>query len=397
MRGKLIGGIMLIIGTSVGGGMLALPVVTAAGGFFHSSLLLVGAWLVMTLGSLLMLEVSLWLPEGANLISMARATLGRWGEWLTWCVYLLLLYSLLSAYIAGGSDLLHNLLQLVHIEGPAWLDSILFVLLFGYIISHGVFIVDWTNRGLISAKFFAYALLVILIAPNISLRHLEGGQFNLLGGAVMMTITSFGYASIIPTLRSYFKGHVPYLRLAVLVGSLISLCIYLLWNLAVQGGIEAEGKEGLVQMASSGHAASDLMTALATRFHNPVITILVRVFASICVATSFLGIALGLVDFLADGLKIKQKGFGKLGLMTLSLGPPLLIILFYPGAFIKGLSYAGLFCVILLMLLPALMAWSGRYVKKIAHGYQLKGDKILIAIELVVAISLLVFGVFHLA
>jgi tyrosine-specific transport protein len=348
------------------------------------------------LGALLMLEVSLWLPEGTNLISMAKLTLGRWGQLLTWFVYLFLLYSLLSAYIAGGSDLLHSLLGLIHIEVPAWLDAILFVLLFGYIISHGVHMVDWTNRGLISTKFFAYFLLVILILPHVQLSNLQGGEVKLLSGALLMTITSFGYASIIPTLRSYFKGNVKYLRLAVWVGSLISLCIYLLWNMAVQGGIGADGSDGLVQMASSDHAASDLMTTLATRFNNPFISLLVRGFASICVLTSFLGIALGLVDFLADGLSIHNKGFGKLSLMLLSLGPPLLVALFYPGAFIKALSYAGLFCVILLILLPALMAWSGRYVKKIAHGYKLKGDKILIAVELVIALGLLVFGLFHL-
>ncbi|HYF98224.1 MAG TPA: aromatic amino acid transport family protein [Coxiellaceae bacterium] len=397
MRSKLIGGIMLIIGTSVGGGMLALPVATAAGGFFHSALLLFSAWLVMTLGSLLMLEVSLWLPEGTNLISMARATLGRWGQVITWFVYLLLLYSLLSAYIAGGSDLLHNLLQLIHIESPAWLNSILFVVVFGFVISRGILIVDWANRSLISTKFLAYVLIVALILPQATFKNLEGGQFKLLGGAVMMTVTSFGYASIIPTLRSYFKGHIHYLRLAVWIGSLISLGIYLLWNLTVQGTIESEGSKGLVQMASSGHAASDLMTALATRLQNPLIALLVRVFASICVATSFLGITIGLVDFLADGLNIKQRSWGKLSLMLLSLGPPLLVILFYPGAFIKGLSYAGLFCVVLLMLLPSLMAWSGRYIKKISHGYKLQGDKVLIAFELVMALSLLVFGIFHLA
>lgn len=395
MRSKLIGGIMLIIGTSVGGGMLALPVATAAGGFFHSSLLLVGAWLVMTVGSLLMLEVSLWLPEGANLVSMAKATLGRWGQFIAWTIYLLLLYSLLSAYVAAGSDLLHSLLQLIHIDIPGWLGSVLFVFVFGFIVAQGISIVDWTNRGLIVTKFMAYALLVVLIFSHVKADNLSGGHFSLLTGAVMMTVTSFGYASIIPTLRSYFKGHVKYLRLAVICGSLASLCIYLVWNLTVQGSLESGGSQGLIQMATSGHTASEVTDALSTRFNNPLISLIARVMSSIIIPTSFLGVTIGLVDFLADGLQIKQNIPGKCKLILLSLGPPLLIILFYPGAFILGLSYAGFFCVILLMLLPSLMAWSGRYIKKISHGYRLTGDKFLIAFELIVSVSLLIFGVLH--
>ncbi len=398
MRSQLVGGVMLIIGTSVGGGMLALPVVTASGGFFHSTVLLVAAWLVMTLGALLILEVSLWLPEGNNLISMAKLTLGKWAQSVTWLVYLLLFYSLISAYVAGGSDLLHNLLGLVNIHSPHWLDPILFVGLLGYIVSQGVSIVDWTNRGLLSVKLVAYAVLVLFIIPHVSFDRLAGGQFSLLSGAIMMTFSSFGFASIIPTLRHYFKGHVRLLRWSIILGSLLSLAIYLLWDFSVQGSIESQGPSGLISMATSGHAASDLTNALSFRLNSPIIRFVARVFTAICVATSFLGVSLGLVDFLADGLKIKKASSQGTGLlMLLSFGPPLLATLFFPGAFILGLSYAGVFCIILLVLLPSLMAWSGRYVKHLAQGYQLGGGKWLIATELLVALVLLFYGLSHLS
>ena len=41
--GKFFGSILLIIGTSIGGGMLALPVATSAGGFFGQALVLSAA------------------------------------------------------------------------------------------------------------------------------------------------------------------------------------------------------------------------------------------------------------------------------------------------------------------------------------------------------------------
>ena len=95
-KSSLIGGMLLIVGTSIGGGMLALPVAMAKNGFFSSILFLTLCWGVMTLGALLILEVNLHLPPGSNLISMARLTLGWPGQVLAWILYLFLLYTLLA-------------------------------------------------------------------------------------------------------------------------------------------------------------------------------------------------------------------------------------------------------------------------------------------------------------
>ena len=44
---KLIGSILLIVGTSIGAGMLALPIATAQLGFGGSLILLFACWIVM--------------------------------------------------------------------------------------------------------------------------------------------------------------------------------------------------------------------------------------------------------------------------------------------------------------------------------------------------------------
>ena len=44
------------------------------------------------------------------------------------------------------------------------------------------------------------------------------------------------------------------------------------------------------------------------------------------------------------------------------------------------------------MLIPALMVWSGRYVKQIASGYEVIGGKSFIILEIIIAIVLAVFG-----
>ena len=59
MNNKLIGGILLIIGTSIGGGMLVLPIATAQLGFINALIFLVLCWAIMTAAALLILEVNL--------------------------------------------------------------------------------------------------------------------------------------------------------------------------------------------------------------------------------------------------------------------------------------------------------------------------------------------------
>ena len=50
-REKVFGAILLITGTSVGGGTLALPMTIAADGYYHSILLFFGSWLITVLAA----------------------------------------------------------------------------------------------------------------------------------------------------------------------------------------------------------------------------------------------------------------------------------------------------------------------------------------------------------
>ncbi len=396
MKSKILGGVLLIIGTSLGAGMLALPLVTAAGGYFHSFWLFIAMWLLTVFAAFLLLEVTLWLPEGTNLISMARATLGWPGCSIAWLLYLLLLYSLLSAYISGGSDLLHGILATFHIHTSRWLDAIMFTATLGTIVYYDIVVVDWTNRALMIIKMSAYVLLIILIASHVQVQNLWGGHFGLLSSAVMVIVTSFGYSVIIPSLRRYFNSDVNALRLTIILGSLGALLCYLAWDFVVQGSITSHGVAGLIHIALSGHATSELTAALSTQLGNQVISDSAHIFTSVCVTTSFLGVSLCLSDFLTDGMEIRRHGWHRWLAMGVTFLPPLMIVVIYPSAFITGLRYAGLFCVLLLILMPALMVWSGRYIKKIAKGYQVWGGAILLLCSLLISAALLIYGIIQL-
>jgi len=394
MRSKMLGGVLLIVGTTIGGGMLALPVVTAQGGFWGALLLLLVSWVVMTFSAFLILEVNLWMPTNSNIIFMARRTLGRWAEMVAWVCYLLLFYCLLAAYIAGGSDILQGLLSALGVKTSTTVDAVLFALILGAIVYNGIQSIDYVNRCFMFIKLAAFILLIIFITPHIEWNRYNGGQIKYLIPAATVVITSFGFATIIPSLRSYFNNDVKKLRTVILIGSLIPLCCYILWIGAIFGGIPFAGEYGLLSIVKSDHSTLALTQSLIHHLQNASVTTLTRLFTSVCVVTSFLGVSLCVVDFLADGFKLDKVGVEKFFLHVGTFVPPIIIALLYPTAFIVGLNYAGICIAILVILLPAMMVWNGRYRKKIIADYRVMGGKIPLILLVLVALFIIAQGLF---
>jgi len=390
---RLVGGILLIVGTCIGAGMLALPVTNGPAGFVDSTLFVFLCWAITTLGALLILEINLWLPPGNNIISMAKATLGKPAQILAWVAYLLLLYALISAYLSAASDILQGLLVLFRIHLPLWSATTILTIVMAAIVYRGIRSIDLINRGLISAKFITYFILVLSITPYVSLSNLQGGEAKYITGILMVLITSFGFSIIVPSLRSYFDHDAKKLRLAIIIGSIIPLCFYIIWNAVIIGVVPREDELGLIALLNSNNPNSGLALALQNTLDNNWITSFFRFFASVCILTSFLGVSLCLFDFLADGLQLQKRGNQGLLILIIAFLPPYIIMLFYPSIFIIALSYAGLICVILLLLLPTLMTWSGRYIKKIASGYQVFGGKTTLIIMAITSSILMVVGI----
>ncbi len=396
MSSKLIGGILLVVGTTIGAGMLALPVATAQLGFWGSTLLLISCWAIMTTCAFLFLEVNLWLPASSNMVSMVGATLGRFGQAIAWVVYLLLLYSIISAYIAGGGDLFHYIINSAGLPLSRPLSNVLFTLLFGSIVYLGIRFVDYVNRCLMFGKMSALIILIALIFPFVTTFNLNSGSWSYFSSpaSISTTVVAFTCLMIIPSLRSYFGEDTKSLKKAIFIGTLIPLICYILWDMVIMGVIPLEGSTSLKALAASSSSNSGLVAALTTILNKNVITIIAKFFTSICMATSFLSVSLSLSDFLADGLRVAKRGFGNVIVYGITFLPPILVVLFYPNAFLRGIQYAGLCCFVLMILFPPLMVWRGRYHHEIAvEGYTVRGGKFLLGLLLVFATLMIGFGI----
>ena len=157
------------------------------------------------------------------------------------------------------------------------------------------------------------------------------------------------------------------------VGSLIPLLIYILWEFLISGVVPIQGVPGLINSWKLGENAVKPVQILLS---DPWISLAANFLAFFVIVTSFLGVALSLTDFLADGFKIEKSNAGRIILSFLAFAPSLTIALVYPRAFLSALEYAGAFGVaILLGILPAAMVWSGRYRLKYEGEYRAPGGK----------------------
>lgn len=389
MNIKIIGSILMLLGTCIGAGMLAIPVASAGQSFGMNIILLIGAWFIMTIGAFAVLEVNLWHKAGSNLITMAESTLGGWGKVVTWLLYLLLMYSLICAYLSGASDIVQALFSYLNVALPRWATTLIALIVLGGIVTRGVHAVDLTNRGLMSLKLIAFAIVVAAIMPHIHIHYLEQGNHTFHNQAFLVMFTSFGYATSIPTVREYLGADRKVMKWVVLAGSSLPLIVFMLWLFSIQSLIPRAGANGLVQIAQSGNTNSLLMSSISDLLSTPWLGNLAKLFISICAVTSFLGVSIGLTDFIADGLGKAKQGKEGLLVYALSFLPPLAIVLIAPGIFIESLSYAGIWCILLLIIMPLLMLYSGRHHKALSDHHIVPGGKGFLFATLLIAFILL--------
>lgn len=393
-QGKMIGGILLVSGTTIGAGMLALPVSTGMAGFFPSVVLLIAYWIYMTFTAFLMLEVTLWMGKDHHLTSMAKYTLGKSGQAVCWLIYLFLLYSLTTAYIAGGGPIVIDAFRaLSGITLPEWAGAFPLLVIFGYFVYRGTRSVDYVNRFLMIGLVAAYFLMIFFLTPYVDrslLGHIDW-RYALMG--VSVAATSFGFHIIIPSLVTYLDRNIFRLKTVILIGSLIPMLVYLSWEFLTLGIIPILGENGILNGYLNGSNGVHLMTAF---LGNSAIAMVARFFSFFAIVTSFLGVSLSLSDFLADGLSIKKTRSGRLLLYIMTFLPPLTITLIDPRAFLSALEYAGAFGVVTLLgLFPALMVWSGRYVRHLASdsAFRVPGGKIGLAAAIGVSLFVILLEI----
>lgn len=368
---KIFGSTLIIAGTTIGAGMLALPLASAGIGFSISLMIMVSLWALMSFTALLMVEVHQEAHSNATLHTLAKQILGPKGKLLASFSMLFLFYALCAAYIAGGgAQFATRVTQWFGVQVDGALATTLFTLLVATIVTIGTSTVDKVNRVLFTLKIVAMIAVLFFLAPNVSQAYLLSMPLEqgLVVASIPVIFTSFGFHGSIPAIVRYLDGDTGSLRKAILFGSLIPLVIYIFWQIVTLGVVKQDDL-----LANS--ALSGLIAQLAITVHQSQLGTLVGVFADLALLTSFLGVSLGLFEFLGDTLKKQQGNSNRVIAAVATFTPPLGFALFYPQGFITALGYAAIALTILAIFLPVAMVNKVRKQNP-QRAYRVAGGKV---------------------
>jgi tyrosine-specific transport protein len=377
LKNKILGGCLLMGGTSIGAGMIALPITTGSGGFFGGIAVFTVTFLFMLANLFLWLEANMTISEiDSNMVTIARHRLGTFGEIVTWVTFLLLLYAACAAYMSGLGSLVAGVLDSntsLQVTSDQGILGCAVVLAIGIYL--GTAWVDGINRIAMLGLITTFIVMSLFISPYIHSDYLTHGKIYYLPAAVPVIITAFTSHMILPSLRLYCNDDLAQLKKILLIGSCLPLVVYIIWELMITGVIPLHGDNGLLALGQQNHPVAGLTHILRDGLGLAGIAAAVGAFSFFALLTSFLGVGLALTDFLSDGFGLRRTWLSKLVVELVAFGPPLLFALFYPSGFVLALSFAGVFIAILYGFLPFFMVWRRRYRDGIASDYQLPGGK----------------------
>ncbi|MEB3702521.1 Tyrosine-specific transport protein [Candidatus Bealeia paramacronuclearis] len=344
---RQIGATFIVAGTTIGAGMLAMPLTAAPLGFLGSIFALFLLWGLMYTSALMMVKCSLKTSPGQSIAWIAGDIFGAPYKHLLTGILILFLNALLAAYMEGGSSLLA--IQLPHVSQDFL--RIGFLAVFGLPLVLGTHWLDRKNRILFMGMMIIFAIMVWLLIPNVSLSHLDikpAQTFSTWSLVLPVFFTSFGFHASIPSLIHYCGNDESKLKSIMLWGSLLPCVIYFLWLLVTEGVLPLSGPQSFSSLPNED--VGIFMAFLGGITKSPMIALLSSLFAFLAIATSFLGVGMGLFDLILERLPLPR-----LIVAVLTFSPAYFIGALFPEGFIEILKYAAIFLSILAVITPALI------------------------------------------
>ncbi len=355
MKNRTFGSALIVAGTTIGAGMLAMPLTSAEMGFGYTLILLFALWALLSYSALLFVEAYQKAErKDAGIATLAEQHFGMIGRVLATLSLVIFMYAILTVYSLGGGNLLAPFLTFMGDNAETG-AILLFVLVLAISVTVGTSAVDAFTRFLFIIKIIAFCFVLFMMLPKVTLENLGAMPLHylLIISASPVFFTSFGFHVVIPSINSYLDGDIRRLRIAIIVGTAIPLVAYILWQMATHGVFS---QVQFVEIIRKDPTLNGLVVATYQATGSEFISGAVRIFSALALITSFLGVALALVDCLDDLLKRVNITANRLSLSLLTFAPVLLFALFYRD-FLSVLTYAGQMFTFYGLVLPVGIVW----------------------------------------
>lgn len=387
---SLIGGIAIIASVCVGAGMLGLPTAGVGAWTSWSILVIILTMIIMTMSGFMLLEAYKNYDYRVSFSTVTKDLLGNKINFINNISVYFVGGILLYAYITTSGLILNGLFEV-----DSKIASIVFVLIFSVIVWHSTRAVDKISVVLILFMIISFVFGMSGLATNVDLTILfDSANTNSMYAPyalamVPVALTSFGFHHSVSSMRAYYEDETM-AKKAILGGTSIALFLYLLWLVSIYGNLP---RSDFTEVINQGGNVDALLNALSTVIESKKVSSALNAFSMAAILSSFIGVGLGLFDYLADLFKFSNEKRGRAKTWAVTFLPPLIFSLLFPFGFVVAIAYAGAVATIWTCIIPALLVKKTRSLENKNQGFRAPGGEVMIYITILFGVLTAVFHI----
>ncbi|MDP3727935.1 MAG: aromatic amino acid transport family protein [bacterium] len=319
MEKKLLEGIGTLVGLTIGAGILGIPYVVAKAGFFTGAFVILFLGLIIILMNLYVGEITLRTKGRHQLPGYVEKYLGKKGKFFMTISLMITVYGALTSYIIGEGQAWAAILNI----SPLY-PMLIFFTLMAIIVFRGLKLIK-TLEVCINTFIIAVLLVIVLL----SIQGIEAENYTEFNAAKLLipygvVLFAFAGSAAIPDIKAELGKNKKLMKKAILIGTAIPLCLYLLFAFVIVG--------------VTGTESTELATVALGEQIGLHMLFLGNIFAAFAMGTSFLLLALALLWMYQYDYKMK-----KIFAWALTLSIPLIIAFSNHPSFIQVLAITGTF------------------------------------------------------
>ncbi len=340
---------MLVVGSAIGAGVLALPVVAGRAGLLPSCGVCVITCLMMAMTAWIMGKKYIENEQMQSVQQYYETTLGSYGKHVASFLFIALSALLMVSYIKGMGC---SFAEVFSLKGMSVNASVVGVwVLFSGLMFCGSHRTKVVNSVLVIAKAALFAILLIPCFKGFQVKNAQFVDWSAYSTLFPIFLGAFDFQIAMPAIcrQAETKKN---LFCAIAIGLGTTLLIYVVFLVGTLGVLPTFGDKISIDYAFKN--GLPVTVVLGNLFRNSQIFGLIGLgFPMIAMSTSFIGVTEGFTQFISDGLR---KKFSRSGILWILLPAILGLILLSGESFVQAMVWAGIIVELLFGLLPCL-AW----------------------------------------
>ncbi len=361
---SIFGGACIIASVCVGAGMLGLPT-AGAGAWTIWSVAIIGLTMfMMTLSGWLLIDAYRHYDVRVSFNTVTQDLAGHFVNLLNNLAVYFVGGILLYAYTTASGGILTSLtspyIALGASASKIW--SVVFVLVFSSVVWHSTRLVDRLSVLLVIVMLLTFVLSISGLATEVRLdvlfdtQNTQGSYAPYVLGLLPVALTSFGYHHSVSSMRAYYEDEKK-AKYAILGGTTIACVFYLLWMLSIFGNLPRADFGPVIKANGD---LEVLLNALVGVIDSGRVKVMINAFSIAAILSSFVGVGLGVFDYLADFFQFDNTPKGRTYSWAVTFLPPLVLSVWYPTGFLIAIGYAGAVATIWTCIIPALLSYKAK-------------------------------------